>query len=313
MTWNEMVRPNHPTQIVGNQQFVEDAGEWEKTGVYPSALLFLGGPGTGKTSAAIAVGKTMLGEAYNELNMMKGNASDDRGIGFIRDEVKRFARIKGYGAKRKVIFFDEADGLTPSAQDALRGIMEEYADKVLFILTANYGDKIRPAIKSRCTTYTFNRVSPTEGAKHLHRLTESCGAPIDWQPFYGDVVEWHDGDLRAAVNSLERIPKNADAIKQFTAKVNDDDDWWDFTVEHKYNELRKTLLTMLHDCSGIQEFMNRFQRSIRKHFDNSPDTTFAIMVVWGDMMGRIYEWGGSAEAFVEVLVAKLKKEMEKIE
>ena len=55
--------------------------------------------------------------------------------------------------------------------------MEEYADKVLFILT-NYGDKIRPAIKSRCTTYTFNRVSPAEGAKHLHRLVESCGAPL---------------------------------------------------------------------------------------------------------------------------------------
>ena len=55
--------------------------------------------------------------------------------------------------------------------------------------------------------------------------------------------------------------------------------------------------------------MNNFHRAIRKHFDNAPDTTFAIMAVWGDMMKYVYEWAGSGESFVEVLVAQLKKEM----
>ena len=308
VNWNEVLRPVRVTQVVGNDRFVEDALEWERTGKYPAALLFLGGPGTGKTSAANAIARTLLGNAYNEMNVMWTNASDDRGIGHIREEVKNFSRLSGIGTKRKVVVFDEADGLTSQAQDAMRGIMEKYADKVLFILTANYGDKIRPAIKSRCTTYTFKRVSAKQGASHLTRLTESCGVPVEWEPFYGDVVEFHGGDLRAAVNSLERIPKTADSIKQFTMKQ-EDDDWWEMTISNEWNDLRNNLLDLLHSSGDKLSFMNNFHRAIRKHFDNDPDTTFAIMAVWGDMMKYVYEWAGSGESFVEVLVAQLKKEM----
>tara|TARA_R100000353_G_scaffold172458_1_gene137659 strand:+ start:168 stop:1106 length:939 start_codon:yes stop_codon:yes gene_type:complete len=310
VNWNEVLRPVSVTQVVGNDRFVEDALEWERTGEYPAALLFVGEPGTGKTSAANAIARTLLGNAYNEMNVMWTNASDDRGIGHIREEVKNFSRLSGIGTKRKVVVFDEADGLTSQAQDAMRGIMEKYADKVLFILTANYGDKIRPAIKSRCTTYTFKRVSAKQGASHLTRLTESCGVPVEWEPFYGDVVEFHGGDLRAAVNSLERIPKTADSIKQFTMKQ-EDDDWWEMTISNEWNDLRNNLLDLLHSSGDKLSFMNNFHRAIRKHFDNDPDTTFAIMAVWGDMMKYVYEWAGSDDSFVEVLVAQLKKEMNK--
>lgn len=308
VNWNEVLRPVRVTQVVGNDRFVEDALEWERTGEYPAALLFVGEPGTGKTSAANAIARTLLDSAYNEMNVMWTNASDDRGIGHIREEVKNFSRLSGIGTKRKVVVFDEADGLTNQAQDAMRGIMEKYADKVLFVLTANYGDKIRPAIKSRCTTYTFKRVSGKQGASHLTRLTESCGVPVEWEPFYGDVVEFHGGDLRAAVNSLERIPKTADSIKQFTMKQ-EDDDWWEMTISNEWNDLRNNLLDLLHSSGDKLSFMNNFHRAIRKHFDNDPDTTFAIMAVWGDMMKYVYEWAGSGESFVEVLVAQLKKEM----
>ena len=308
VNWNEVLRPVRVTQVVGNDRFVEDALEWERTGEYPAALLFIGEPGTGKTSAANAIARTLLDNAYNEMNVMWTNASDDRGIGHIREEVKNFSRLSGIGTKRKVVVFDEADGLTSQAQDAMRGIMEKYADKVLFILTANYGDKIRPAIKSRCTTYTFKRVSAKQGASHLTRLTESCGVPVEWEPFYGDVVEFHGGDLRAAVNSLERIPKTAVSIKQFTMKQ-EDDDWWEMTISNEWNDLRNNLLDLLHSSGDKLSFMNNFHRAIRKHFDNDPDTTFAIMAVWGDMMKYVYEWAGSGESFVEVLVAQLKKEM----
>jgi len=306
--WNEVLRPVSVTQVVGNDSFVNDALEWERTGEYPAALLFIGEPGTGKTSAANAVARTLLGNAYNDMNVMWTNASDDRGIGHIREEVKNFSRLSGIGTKRKVIVFDEADGLTPQAQDAMRGIMEKYANKVLFILTANYGDKIRPAIKSRCTAYTFKRVDAKQGASHLTRLTESCGVPIEWEPYYGDVVDFHGGDLRAAVNSLERIPKTADSIKQFTMKQSDDD-WWDMTISNEWNDLRENLLDLLDSSRDKLSFMNNFHRAIRKHFDDDPDTTFAIMAVWGDMMKYVYEWAGSSESFVEVLVAQLKKEM----
>lgn len=309
MSWNELLRPNHPSQVVGNEQFVRDAEEWERSGQYPSALLFIGEPGTGKSSAANAISRTSLGDAYNDMNVMWTNASDDRGISYIREEVKNFARLSGIGTKRKVMVLDEADGLTTQAQDALRGIMEKYATKILFILTANYADRISPAIKSRCTVYTFRRVSAEQGASHLTRLTESCGVPVDWEPYYGDVVDYHGGDLRAAVASLERIPKTADAIKQFTIKQTEDE-WWNYTKSNKWNELREYLLNILDSTGDKLHFMNNFHRAIRKHFDNDADTTFAIMEVWGDMMKYVYDWAGSSESYVDVLVARLKKQIE---
>lgn len=308
--WNEILRPKKITDIVGNDQFVEDASEWERVGVYPSALLFVGDSGTGKSSAANAISYAMLGDAYNEYNVLWTNASDDRGIAHIREEVKQFCRMRGIGTKRKVIVLDEACGLTTPSQDALRGIIEKYASVALFILTANYADKIRPAIKSRCTTYVFNRVNAEDGAKHLTRLTESCGVPVEWEPYYGDVVEYHGGDLRAAVNALERIPKTVESIKQFTIKSSEDD-WLNFTLANEWNELREHLLEILHSSGDKLSFMNNFHRAVRKHFDNDPDTTFAVMAVWGDMMKYVYEWAGSSDSFVDVLVAQLKREVKK--
>jgi DNA polymerase III delta prime subunit len=300
--------PTTLSQLAGQASFVEDAKRWVESGEYPNAVLLHGPPGTGKTTAMRVLFRALLGDFYDEVNYMITNASDDRGIDFVRD-LKSKAQVKGVGVERRGIGLDEADGLTPQAQDAMRGIMEKYASKVLFILTANYADKIRPAIKSRCTVYTFRRVSAEHGASHLTRLTESCGVPVDWEPYYGDVVEYHGGDLRAAVASLERIPKTADAIKQFTVKQSGDE-WWDFTISNKWNELREHLIDVLHSSGDKLSFMNNFHRAIRKHFDNDADTTFAIMEVWGDMMKHVYDWGGSGESYVEVLVARLKKQIE---
>jgi replication factor C small subunit len=307
--WNALLRPETVDEIVGNHEFVRDFRGWIDQRMWPTALLFTGPPGTGKTSAAYAVSKTMLGDAYNDMNVLWTNASDDRGINHIREEVKQFARLAGVGTKRKVIILDEADGLTTASQDALRGIIEKYVKRVLFILTANYEDKIRPAIKSRCNIYRFERVTPNEGARHLHRATESCGAPEEWEDKYESLMERFDGDLRAAVNFIERLPRTPSALT--VQQVDDDDDWWDLTITHKWNELRKHLQNILRDC-GHQRvmFMKQFMRSIRGHFDTDAETTFSVTLIWGRMMERVHEWPGTDEAFVDVLVARLKKELE---
>jgi DNA polymerase III delta prime subunit len=83
--------------------------------------------------------------------------------------------------------------------------MEKYAKRVLFILTVNHIGKISSAIKSRCKVYYFKRLSPKDGAEHLKLLTESCGAPIEWEQDYEYLVEHTNGDLRDAINHLEAI------------------------------------------------------------------------------------------------------------
>ena len=308
MNWNEKLRPTTPVEIVGNNVFVKDFQEWERTGEYPSALLFVGPPGTGKTSAANALVHTMLDKWNNEMNVLWSNASDDRGIAHIREEIKQFSRLSGIGVTRKIVVLDEADGLTHQSQDALRGIMEKYAKKVLFILTANYPDKIKPAIKSRCTEYVFNRVTPKEGAKHLMRATELCGAPIEWEQSYEDVITSCDGDLRKAVNLLESIPKKPNALKHVSVGT-DEDAWWDNFIACEYNELRLSLQDNLEKSGGRLPFMNKFHQYVRGFFDKDSETVFSVLTVWGSMMKQVYEWPGSDSVYVDVLVAKLKKEI----
>ena len=306
--WNEQIRPSTYTEIVGNKDFVKGFKYWATTGEYPPALLLMGPPGTGKTSAAIAIRKTMLGDYDNEMNFLYTNASDDRGIGYIREVIKSFARISGIGVDRKIVHLDEADGLTPVAQDALRAIIEQYANKILFILTTNYPDKIRSAIKSRCRTYAFKRVSASEGKKHLLRLTESCGAPIDWEPYYGEVVEHHNGDLRASVNWLESLPRTSDALSR-GLKTPIENDIFNTILNDDWLTLREQLIVSLHHTGELASMMRNLHRHISKYFEKNADVTFQVMCVWGDMMERIYEWPGSDESYIDVFVGRLKRIM----
>ena len=269
----------------------------------PSALLFVGPPGTGKSSAAnVLVHLLLPGDANNEMNVLWTNASDDRGIDFVRSQIKMFARMSGIGTKRKLIVLDEADGLTPAAQDSLRGIMEKYADVCTFILTANYPDKIREAIKSRCNIYTFGPVSPADGAKHLGRINTLGSKPYT-QKAYEKIVLQHNGDLRAAVNFLQAGGSPSEAPV-------DDADPFAAVIHNNWLDLRDDLKAYLKSNGDRMSMMNHFHRKMSQYFDNDCDTVFSVLSVWGDMMERVYDWPGSTEAYIDVFVGRLKTKLE---
>ncbi|OEH74782.1 activator 1 36 [Cyclospora cayetanensis] len=122
-------------------------------------LLFHGPPGTGKTSTILAVARQLYG-TQQASHVLELNASDDRGIGSVRELVKTFAETTSASfsmsgpsrlPKLKLIILDEADQMTSAAQNALRRIMETYARNVRFCLICNLVNKITPAIQSRCT------------------------------------------------------------------------------------------------------------------------------------------------------------------
>lgn len=107
--------------------------------------IFLYGPqGTGKSTIARIL--------INGYDTLKINGSSENGIDVIRNQVVSFATaisLEHGTEKLKVIFIDEADGLTDNAWDALRETIEHYADSVRFICTCNRIDKIPAPIKSR--------------------------------------------------------------------------------------------------------------------------------------------------------------------
>ena len=138
--WVEKHRPQSVTQIKGQAAVVQRLGTYAGNKNFPH-LLFAGPPGTGKTTAAMALTKDIFGEDFRQ-NLLEMNASDERKLESIRTKVKQFARTQPYGgAAFKIIFLDEADALTNDAQGALRRIMEQYAETCRFILSCNYSSK----------------------------------------------------------------------------------------------------------------------------------------------------------------------------
>lgn len=118
-------------------------------------LLFHGPPGTGKTSCMIAIAKELYGSQYRNMTL-ELNASDDRGIGVVRDQIKSFCSTQQLMSKgMKLVILDESDSMTGPAQFALRRIVEKYSKTTRFCFICNFVSKIIPALQSRCTRFRF--------------------------------------------------------------------------------------------------------------------------------------------------------------
>ncbi len=121
-------------------------------------LLLSGTAGIGKTTLA----KILINElGIEEYDVLELNASRTNSVDDVRDRITNFVQMIPFGPF-KIVLLDEADYLSPNAQAALRGVMEEYHSTSRFILTCNYPHKIIPAIHSRCQTMHFERTDLTE-------------------------------------------------------------------------------------------------------------------------------------------------------
>ena len=88
-------------------------------------LLFYGPPGTGKTSTILAAARQMYGSKAFGAMVLELNASDERGIDVVRDQIKEFAGTKRlFSSGVKLVVLDEADAMTQDAQAALRRVVE---------------------------------------------------------------------------------------------------------------------------------------------------------------------------------------------
>lgn len=165
-------------------------------------MLFAGPPGIGKTTLALIIAKTLFKANWRQ-NFLETNASTDRGINIVREEIKDFARTKPIGTNiPKIILLDEADALTRDAQNALRRTMEQYSENCRFILSCNYSSKIIEPIQSRCVIFRFKPLSLEEVKIIIKRIAKEEKLKIN-----DDVIkliyEISEGDLRRVENILQ--------------------------------------------------------------------------------------------------------------
>jgi len=199
--WIEKYRPTKLADIVGQDEIVERLSSYVKSGNLPH-LLFTGSAGVGKTTAAVTLAHEFFGESW-QMNFRELNASDERGIDVVRNQIKQFARTTPLGdATFKVLFLDEADALTTDAQAALRRTMESYAKTCRFILSCNYSSKIIDPLQSRCAIYRFRPLAPQAVKEEIGRIATKEGLKIT--PDALDAMVYiAQGDMRKAINALQ--------------------------------------------------------------------------------------------------------------
>jgi len=197
----EKYRPETLDDVIGNKTSVERMKDFVSDDSVPH-LLLQGPAGTGKTASVVAFAKDKYGDDWKS-NLIQMNASDDRGIDVVREDIKRHAQQSPAGRySYKIIHLDESDALTDSAMNALRRIMEKYSDQTRFFLSCNWASRLIDPIQSRCIPLPFNRLNDSEIKEILYNIIEQEGVEYEKEAVE-QIVDFVHGDARRAVNSLQ--------------------------------------------------------------------------------------------------------------
>ena len=254
MLWTEKYRPNEIMDIVGQTAFCEDANAFSLVKDMPNILLH-GPQGTGKTSAGIALGKSILKDEF-DFNFLEVNASDDRKLETVRTKIKEFASTGKMGdAPFKICLLDEIEGMTIDAQNALKRIMERYASNIRFIVTANDRNKIILPLQSRCASYFFGLIDRDIILMRLRRILKNEGLeePENLEKF---VVSFN-GDLRRCISELQAAMING---ADLNLKLEESLERWSGLIKaiiaNEQDVVNDSLHSMIYEGASVKDICN---------------------------------------------------------
>ena len=211
--WVEKYRPQKLSDIVNQTEIIGSLESLIKDPTDMPHLLFSGSAGVGKTTPAMCISNQILGEYAKEYTL-ELNASDERGIGMVREKVKKFSRFAGMAdAPFKLIILDEADEMTNDAQTALRRIIEDTAQYCRFILIANNISKIIEPIQSRCAAFKFTSIPEEDVINRLAEIAKKEKVKSDKKGLQA-ICEYSEGDMRHAINLLQATASIGDVTEE---------------------------------------------------------------------------------------------------
>ncbi|KAM0805338.1 activator 1 subunit 3 [Usnea florida] len=229
LPWVEKYRPDTLDDVSGHQDILATINKFVDTNRLPHLLLY-GPPGTGKTSTILALARRIYGNRNMRQMVLELNASDDRGIDVVREQIRTFASTKqifsaapkagdtpSLGAY-KLIVLDEADAMTSVAQMALRRIMEKYTANTRFCIIANYTHKLSPALLSRCTRFRFSPLKEADIRHLVDIVVEKEDVKIQLEAV-DSLVRLSKGDMRRALNVLQACHASNSSMRIQAAHV----------------------------------------------------------------------------------------------
>ena len=266
--WTEKYRPLNFPELVGQNDIVKRVESLTNSLNIPH-LLFAGPAGTGKSTLALIIVKELFRDSWKD-SYLELNASDERGINVVREKVKNFARTKSLGkVPFKVIFLDEADALTPEAQQALRRTMENYSNTCRFILSCNYSSKVIDPIQSRCAIFRFKLLEKKDIEKVIQKISDRENLKIS--PGALEIIyEGSEGDCRRCINILQSTASISPLITEelvstiiSNAKPRDIRVVLDYALSGDFQRSKEKLLdVMLKESISGQDVIKAVQKEI---------------------------------------------------
>ena len=253
-------RPSTFEDVVGQQHVTRTLINSIKENKIPSALLFCGPRGVGKTSSARIFAREInnyskedeLSFNIFELDAASNNKADD-----IRDLIEK-VRIPPQKGKYKVYIIDEVHMLSKHAENAFLKTLEEPPPYVVFILATTEKNKILPTIISRCQIYDFNRIKEAEIVEYLNQICEKENIEFEL-PALNLIAKKSDGSMRDSLTILDRVvnySNNKILIKETSILLNviDDDKYLEIVQKTQNGNLVNAIeiFNKLSD-SGIDE------------------------------------------------------------
>ena len=253
--WVDKYRPNKLNYIVHQQELMKTLYKILETGDMPH-LLFYGPPGTGKTTTILALASELFGPHKFKERVLELNASDERGINVVRNDIIFFAKTiignpdPNYKCPPfKILILDEADAMTPDAQAALRKVMEETSSITRFCRICNYVEKIIDPIISRCMQFRFMPIDTKIMCERLKFIGKKENIELG-NDIYDTIVNVVNGDLRKGIMLLQNIKYVIKSKKN----INVDD------VYNLIGYVPQTMITQfIKKCMQVEDRINKEQ------------------------------------------------------
>jgi replication factor C subunit 2/4 len=200
--WVEKYRPKSSEEILLEPFIKQKIEKILEQRSIPN-MIITGEPGTGKTSTILFLAKEIYGDNYNDY-VLELNASDDRGLSIINNTIYPFCKKKIQSDKRKLVILDEADSITPKAQNLLSNIISEFRNNTRIVFICNDCTQIIESIQSRCMIIKYPRITSLNLYKKIESICILENVQYT-QESINTLLFVSDNDIRQSINNLECI------------------------------------------------------------------------------------------------------------